>query len=351
MARIRKDAEQQPKHQVSMVFDLNKCLGCQTCTIACKRLWTRDEGMEYMWWATVNTQPGRGTPRDYEKMGGGFDSEDVPRAGHLPTRGEFGDAWKFNYDEVFYGGKGSKVHLKPEGDTTWGPNWDEDQGGGEYPNSYFFYLPRICNHCTHPACLDACPRAAIEKREEDGIVLINEDRCRGYRFCMEACPYKKIYFNQARKVAQKCIFCFPRVDKEVAPACARMCPGRVRFAGYLDDPEGPIYKLVKDWKVAIPLHPEYGTEPNVYYVPPIAPPRLDKDGNVDESSPRIPTAYLEHLFGPAVHGSLEILQREMDKTRGGGKSELMDLLISRRWLDMFHNLDRDPATLEWTAKT
>ncbi len=349
MPKTRKGAGRKPKHQVAMVFDLNKCLGCQTCTIACKRLWTRDEGMEYMWWATVNTQPGRGTPRDFEKMGGGF-TDGVPNTGHLPTRGEFGDAWKFNYDEVFYQGKGSKVHLKPEGDTTWGPNWDEDQGGGEYPNSYFFYLPRICNHCTHPACLDACPRAAIEKRKEDGIVLINEDRCRGYRFCMEACPYKKIYFNQARKVSQKCIFCFPRVDKGVAPACARMCPGRVRFAGYLDDQEGPIYKLVKEWKVAIPLHPEYGTEPNVYYVPPIAPPRLDENGNVDESNPRIPVEYLEHLFGPAVHGSLEILKGEMAKTRGGGKSELMDLLISRRWLDMFHKLDRDPATLEWTSK-
>ena len=349
MPKTRKAAGRKPEHQVAMVFDLNKCLGCQTCTIACKRLWTRDEGMEYMWWATVNTQPGRGTPRDWENMGGGF-TDDVPNSGALPTRGDFGDAWKFNHDEVFYGGKGSKVHLKPEGDTTWGPNWDEDQGGGEYPNSYFFYLPRICNHCTHPACLDACPRGAIEKREEDGIVLINEDRCRGYRFCMEACPYKKIYFNQARKVAQKCIFCFPRVDQGVAPACARMCPGRVRFAGYLDDPEGPIYKLVKKWKVAIPLHPEYGTEPNVYYVPPIGPPRLDAKGNIDEANPRIPDEYLESLFGPAVHGALEVLKGEMEKTSNGGTSELLDLLISRRWLDMFHKLERDPASIEWTSK-
>ena len=138
---------------------------------------------------------------------------------------DFGEAWDFNYDEVFFGGKGNSVHLQPSGDPDWGPNWDEDQGGGQYPNSFYFYLPRICNHCTHPACLEACPRNAIYKREEDGIVLISEERCKGYRFCMEACPYKKIYFNHTRKLSQKCIFCYPRIEKGVAPACARQCPG------------------------------------------------------------------------------------------------------------------------------
>jgi ethylbenzene hydroxylase subunit beta/complex iron-sulfur molybdoenzyme family reductase subunit beta len=336
------------KHQLSMVFDLNKCIGCHTCSIACKRLWTREEGMEYMWWNTVNTMPGRGTPRDWEEMGGGF-HEGVAKAGKLPTRSEFGDAWEFNHDEVFRGGKGSQVHLKVVGqEPEWGPNWDEDQGAGEYPNAYYFYVPRICNHCTHPACLEACPRKAIEKREEDGIVLINEDRCRGYRFCMEACPYKKIYFNHVEKVAQKCIFCFARVEQGVAPACARMCPGRVRFVGYRDDPEGPISKLVDKWKVAVPLHPEYGTDPNIFYVPPIAPPRFDENGDVDESQPRIPDEYLVSLFGPKVLEALGILTKEMEKTRAGGKSEVLDLLIAYRWKDMFGGLDRDPATIEWT---
>ena len=144
----------------------------------------------------MNTQPGRGTPRDWEQMGGGFRDGQPRSPSRMPTRKDFGDAWEFNHEEVFFGGKGAEAHLQVKGEQPeWGPNWDEDQGGGEYPNAYYFYLPRICNHCTHPACLEACPRKAIEKREEDGIVLINEDRCRGYRFCMEACPYKKIYFN------------------------------------------------------------------------------------------------------------------------------------------------------------
>ena len=100
--------------------------------------------------------------------------------------------------------------------------------------------------------------------------------------------------------------------------------------------------------MAIPLHPEYGTEPNIFYVPPIAPPRFDADGKIDASQPRIPDAYLESLFGPAVHGALEVLQGEMAKTRTGGKSELMDLLIAYKWKEMFGGFDRDPATIEWT---
>src|SRR3989304_6209627 len=165
--------------QIAMVFDLNKCMGCQTCSVACKMLWTRDDdgsdGTDYMWWCSVNTMPGRGYPKDWGPLGGG---------------------WDFTYDEVDYGGKGASVHLEPVGEPpSWGPNWDEDQGAGEWPNSYFFYLPRLCNHCTHPVCVEACPRGAMFKRDEDGLVLRDEDRCRGYQFCAEACPYKKIFFK------------------------------------------------------------------------------------------------------------------------------------------------------------
>ena len=122
------------RRQLAMVMDLNKCIGCHTCSIACKQLWTGDEGREHMWWNTVNTMPGRGTPRDWETMGGGF-REGQASAGRLPTRKESGEAWQFNHEEVFFGGRGNEVHLKPSGETPqWGPNWDEDQGGGEYPN-------------------------------------------------------------------------------------------------------------------------------------------------------------------------------------------------------------------------
>ncbi|MCB1667679.1 MAG: 4Fe-4S dicluster domain-containing protein [Porticoccaceae bacterium] len=326
--------------QVAMVMDLNKCIGCQTCTVACKRLWTRREGMKHQWWNTVNSQPGTGTPHGWENMGGGF-KNGVAQAGHRPTVDEYGKAWEFNYQDVFYGGK-DHVPLTPvDGDADKGPNWDEDIGAGDYPNGYYFYLPRICNHCTKPACLAACPRKAIDKREEDGIVLIDEDKCRGYRFCQEACPYKKIYYNETLGISQKCIFCFPRIDEGVTTACSRQCPGRVRFVGYLDDPDGPIYKLVHEHKIALPLHPEYGTQPNVFYVPPMSPPTLDKNG-VATDKPRIPMEYLVSLFGPEVEEVLDRLQKERERVAQGEKSEMLDLLISRKWLDMFGPFDKHP---------
>nr|AFF61331.1 putative steroid C25 dehydrogenase-like beta subunit [Sterolibacterium denitrificans] len=336
------------KRQMAMVLDLNKCIGCHTCSVACKTLWTRDEGQEYMLFNTVNTMPGLGTPKNWEAMGGGFPNGEA-QLGQMPTTKGFGEAWEYNHNEVFYGGEGQSVHLQIQGDQPdWGPNWDEDQGGGDFPNSYFFYLPRICNHCTHPACLEACPRQAIVKREEDGVVVINEDRCRGFRFCMEACPYKKIYFNHVKKVSQKCIFCYPRLEQGVAQACARQCPGRVRFVGYKDDQNAPIWKLVEKWKVAIPLHPEFGTEPNVFYVPPFdAPTRFDANGDFDHSKPRIPDEYLISLFGEKVLDSIQILKAEREKMRQGGKSELMDLLIAYRWNDMFGGFDVNPHSLSW----
>jgi ethylbenzene hydroxylase subunit beta/complex iron-sulfur molybdoenzyme family reductase subunit beta len=336
----------EPERQLAMVFDLNKCLGCHTCSMACKTQWTRDEGMDSMWWTVVNTMPGRGTPRDWESSGGGFDAAGTPRPGELPSREDFGEAWKFNHEEVFGGKGGLDSHLAPEGNPSWGPNWDEDQGAGSFPNSYFFYLPRICNHCTHPACLEACPRGAIEKRAEDGVVLINEDSCRGYRFCMEACPYKRIYFNEQKAVSQKCIFCHPRIEKGVAPACARQCPGRMRHVGFLDDESSSVHKLVRKFEVALPLHPEFGTQPNVYYVPPFAPPPLKEDGRADRSRQRIPREYLRSLFGERVDAVLETLEAEIEKRRRGEKSELLDTLIVYSWpRDVFPDFQQDPSLL------
>ncbi|WP_418771325.1 4Fe-4S dicluster domain-containing protein [Halorientalis halophila] len=320
-------------HQVAMVMDLNKCIGCQTCTIACKTNWTEGGGRDYMYWNNVETRPGSGYPRDWEEMGGGWESDEHSERspGQLPEKEEYGRAWEFNHEQIFY--EGSDEPLRPMDGAEWGPNWDEDQGAGEYPNSYYFYLPRICNHCTHPSCVEACPRSALYKREEDGIVLVDQERCRGYRYCVEGCPYKKVYYNSVTKNSEKCIFCYPRIegegpDDEVRPpSCAADCPPQLRLVGFLDDEEGPIHKLVNEHEVAVQLHPEYRTEPNVFYIPPFAPPQHSDAGESLESE-RIPRNYLEELFGPEVNEALNTIERERNRVERGEESEVMDILTT-----------------------
>src|SRR5699024_1222809 len=197
-----------------------------------------------------------------------------------------------------------------------------------------FYLPRICEHCLNPSCAAACPSGAIYKREEDGIVLVDQDKCRGWRMCVTGCPYKKVYFNHRTGKAEKCTFCYPRVEVGLPTVCAETCVGRLRYIGLLlydadavldaasvedpqdlyasqmdvlldpDDPEviaaardagisydwiegaqrSLIYALIKMYKVVLPLHPEYRTMPMVWYIPLLSPVvhAVARDGHVAE---------------------------------------------------------------------
>jgi nitrate reductase beta subunit len=163
---------------------------------------------------------------------------------------------------------------------------------------WFFYLARICNHCTYPACLAACPRQSIYKRPEDGIVLVDQKTCRGYRECVKGCPYKKTFFNVESKITQKCIACYPLVEKGSQPRCFETCIGKIRNQGFVSTPEAarednPIDYLVHVRKIALPLLPQLGLEPNVYYVPPLHTPR----------------PFLRQMFGPGVDGAIEAYRR------------------------------------------
>jgi nitrate reductase beta subunit len=249
------------KIQRAIVLDLNKCVGCHTCSIGDRTTWTNKESMECHWWNSVETKPSGGYPHAWEKMGGGFKDDKVV-LGRLPKEDDYQD-----------------------------PNLGEDTPAGEYPDLWYYYLPRLCNHCSKPACVAACPRKAVYKRE-DGIVLIDEDRCRGYRYCIQACPYKKIYFNRALNKSQKCILCYPRVEKDLPPVCVEVCPGQIRQFGDLEDPKSVVHRLVKVEKIALPLHPEFGTEPNVFYIPPAW----------------VPREHLREVFGPDVDHALDRLK-------------------------------------------
>ncbi len=359
---------------MSMLFHLDKCIGCHTCSIACKNLWTDRKGAEYMWWNNVETRPGSGYPTQWENQphfrGGWQFKPGNGKGGRLslrlhdrlsglarlyynpvlPSLEDYYEPFTFRYQDLFNAPAGddqptaqpiSLVTGEPIHIET-GPNWDDDLGGStlyarndpnrqglpdavqaqldELERVVFNYLPRICNHCLNPACVAACPSGAIYKREEDGIVLVNENKCRAWRMCVAACPYKKVYYNWNTGKSEKCILCFPRMETGQAPACAHSCVGRIRYMGvllydadrvpsaaavpddqlieaFLDtildpfDPavieatkdngiddgwiaaaqNSPIYKFAKVWKLALPLHLEYRTMAMMFYIPPLSP--------------------------------------------------------------------------------
>ncbi len=289
--------EARPRRQFAAVFNINRCIGCQTCTMACKSTWTFSRGQELMWWNNVETKPFGGYPQFWdvkllEMLG--------PQRGWLPfpaVGAPYGEYMGKTIFEAAPPGQAALGYLPA--DREWcSPNIYEDTSnrapavangvleGASLPEHgvFFFYLQRICNHCSYPACLAACPRQAIYKREEDGIVLIDQKRCRGYRKCVEACPYKKPMFRCVTGTSEKCIACYPRVEENTVTRCISACVGKIRLQGWIDDPASPVHYLVRREKVALPLYPQFGTEPNVYYIPPRWAPRK----------------FLRQMFGPGV---------------------------------------------------
>ncbi len=408
------------RSQISMVFHLDKCIGCHTCSIACKNIWTDRKGTEYMWWNNVETKPGTGYPtqwEDQDKYRGGWEKKNgklklrstgkgrvifnIFHNPHQPGLNDYYEPWTYKYEELFNAPEGtdqptarpiSMITGKPV-DIEAGPNWDDDLSGSPVyaendPNLtaltpeqkaqlfaierlVFFYFPRICNHCLNPACVAACPSGAIYKRGEDGIVLIDQERCRGWRSCVAACPYKKSYYNWNTGKSEKCILCFPRLETGQAPACFHSCVGRIRYLGVLlydadrideiakkpdeelvdahrelimdpNDPavikaarengiaddviraaqQSPVYKFVKEWKIALPPHIEFRTLPMLFYVPAMLPVMSSFDGKTvknmseglfpDFDKARAPIEYLGKLFAAGNNSKVRyVLKKQM----------------------------------------
>jgi len=144
-------------------------------------------------------------------------------------------------------------------------SWVEYVEKGDYPNVSRSFLPRLCNHCSHPACVDVCPTGATWKRKEDGVVVVDPDVCIGCKYCLQACPYDARFINPVTGSADKCDFCLHRVEKGLEPSCVNACIGGARIFGDLNDPSSEISKKIATHAVTV-LRPEQGTDPNVYYI-------------------------------------------------------------------------------------
>ena len=269
--------------QMGMVMNLDKCIGCHTCSVTCKQAWTNRAGTEYVWFNNVETRPGQGYPRRYEdqeNVAGRLDAEQ-PRPAQAqgrwpgpascwassprpvqPKLADYYEPWTYDYRTLIDAPLGDDFPVaRPKSlitgeDTkiTWSANWDDNLGGVselghldpivqrvrresedkikfEFEQTFMFYLPRICEHCLNPSCMASCPSGAIYKRAEDGIVLVDQDRCRGWRQCVTGCPYKKIYFNHKTGKAEKCTLCYPRIEVGLPTVCSETCVGRLRYLG------------------------------------------------------------------------------------------------------------------------
>ena len=419
--------------QIAMVLNLDKCIGCHTCSVTCKNVWTNREGMEYAWFNNVESKPGVGYPREWEnqrRWNGGWSRKAngsiEPKIGakwrvlanifanpDLPEIDDYYEPFTFDYEhlqtakelEAFPTARPrSLITGKRMEKIEWGPNWEEILGGefskrskdanfegvqkeiyGQFENTFMMYLPRLCEHCLNPACVASCPSGAIYKRAEDGIVLIDQDKCRGWRMCVSGCPYKKIYFNWSSGKSEKCIMCYPRIEAGQPTVCSETCVGRIRYLGVMlydadrigeaasvakeddlydaqtgifcnpNDPavieqarrdgipeawleaarNSPIWKMAMDWKIAFPLHPEYRTLPMVWYVPPLSPIQAaaeagkmaSANGMPDVRSLRIPLRYLANLLTAGKEEPVALALERMLAMRAYMRAKTIDGVI------------------------
>lgn len=140
-----------------------------------------------------------------------------------------------------------------------------DTPAGKYPNLTMYHQPVPCMHCDHPACMDVCPEEAIYKRQ-DGIVLVDEEKCTGCQVCIPACPYGALNYDDQRDVVVKCTLCHHRIDQGLEPFCVVWCEDEAIFFGDLNDPESIVSRLISQ-RDAYTLKPEAGTSPSTHYCP------------------------------------------------------------------------------------
>jgi sulfite dehydrogenase (quinone) subunit SoeB len=199
--------------QLALVIDLNVCVGCHACVTSCKS------------WNTSGW------------------------AGPLPDQ----NAYDADPSGVFF-------------------NRVQTYEVGCYPNTETVHFPKSCLHCEDPPCVPVCPTGASYKREDNGVVLVDYDKCIGCKYCSWACPYGAREFDEKGKVMKKCTLCIDRItdtklpESERKPACVMACPTSARIFGDVHDPESEASRAIRE-EGGYQLQPEWGTRPANHYLP------------------------------------------------------------------------------------
>jgi len=213
------------KHRWAFGVDATKCIGCLRCVEACKlengviqdanhfRTWV--ERYVYLEGDTRARVDSQSDPRNVAAAGSGKD---------------------YRFDNRY---KDAKVEKA-------------------------FFVPKLCNQCEHPPCVQVCPTGATYKCE-DGVVLIDHDYCIGCQYCVQACPYGARFFDYKHNVSEKCTWCYHRITRGLKPACVEVCPVQARIFGDRNDRASPISQFIRNNRVDV-LKPETGNEPNCFYV-------------------------------------------------------------------------------------
>lgn len=248
------------RKKLGLVIDLDTCVGCHACVVACKE------------WNTSFY---------------GAPLSDQDAYGDSPSGAWLNRVHSFEITPAASRGKGAHVQAQP---------------------AQIVHFPKSCLHCDHAPCVTVCPTGASYKRAEDGIVLVDESMCIGCGLCAWACPYGAREMDKAAGVMKKCTLCVDRIyndnipEPDRVPACVRACPANARHFGDLGDPASAVSILVAE-RGGVDLMPEQGTRPVNKYLPPR--PKADID---------LPTDFrLAELAMPEATGFLGWLDRALDR--------------------------------------
>jgi Fe-S-cluster-containing dehydrogenase component len=266
------------KVKLGLVIDLDTCVGCHACAVSCKE-WNAGGIAGPL---TDSDPYGKDPSGVWFNRVHSYELEAVPAAAAIGSPGHRAERDGVQASATCTSTQVASAPLQP---------------------AQTLHFPRSCLHCEQPACVTVCPTGASYKRAEDGIVLVDEDKCIGCKLCSWACPYGAREYSAVEGVMKKCTLCVDRIynehldEAERQPACVQACPTRARHFGDLGDPESDISKLVAA-RGGVDLMPQLGYRPVNQYLPPR--PRRAGDGEAvveeDASSPVSPVRWLDRIL-------------------------------------------------------